>query len=278
MEVRDRFVVVTGASSGLGRAIAWRLAVDEGAHVILAARRIERLESLAAAIHAAGGTASFVEVDLAAAGATAMLVERAQQLASGRLFGLVNNAGVTHYGAVSSMDPSAVRGILYLNAEATIELTILFLRAVAGQSERRAAPGTADAAVLTVTSVAAYVPLPYQAVYAASKHALNAFFPSMAEELRVAARSGGPRVVMTVFAPGPIATEMMERSGFNGPPAGSSVVARPEQVARQAVEAWKRERRSFVPGIANRIVAAAGRILPWGLVGRVAERLYRPPG
>ena len=277
MDLRGKIVIVTGASSGLGREIARRLAGHEGADVVVAARRRDRLETLADEI-ARGGRAAWVcDVDLGTPDGPAVLLERARAVAGreGRpIFGLVNNAGMTWYGPLRDMDGESVRSILDLNVTATIDLTRRFIETVRTAPDPSGSTGPA-AAILSITSVAAFVPVPYQSVYAASKHAVHAFCESLAFELREQRRRGGPRIVMTTFAPGGIATEMIERSGLDRRFSGSAMVAPPERVAAAAIDAWKRERRSRVGGLANRITALSGRVLPWGIVGRLAERMYR---
>ena len=312
MDLSGRLVVVTGASSGLGRAIAQRLVEREQADVIIAARRHDRLEELAAQLHdvdgrapAGGGSRRRVwtcEVDLAATGGPERLMDAVraiEQERGDRVFGLVNNAGVTHYGPVAHMPSEALHRILDLNVTATIDLTHRFLRHVLGEDgpvgsyggSRPGGPGrhgaratgTPGAAILTVTSVAAHVPVAYQAVYAASKHALQGFSESLSYELGRLRRTGGPRIVVTAVSPGGIATEMIERSGLDdrfaglsgGEEARSSFLAPASRVAAHAVRAWRRERRS-VPGLGNALTVLAGSLLPRCFVGRAAERLYRP--
>ena len=282
MDLRGRIVIVTGASSGLGRAIALRLAC-EGADVILAARRRERLEATAGEIRRGGRSAWVCEVDLASADGPARLIERAKEIAAGvgeshpRRFGLVNCAGITYYGPVADMTGEELRSVIDLNVSATIDLTRRFVLWLGGGT----AASRSDAAVLTITSVVAYLPVPYQAVYTASKHALRAFNASLVAESRAARRrssvgESAAKLVLTTFAPGGIATELVEASGLDRKFSGSAFLADPDRVARRAIRAWKAERRECVGGFPNRVVAFSGRHLPWGIVGRLAERLYRP--
>ena len=303
MNLAGRLVIVTGASSGLGRAIARRLVEREHADVIIAARRHDRLEELAGELLDTEGAAGApgeprrrvwtCEMDLAAKGGPERLMEAVGEIEAkrgDRVFGLVNNAGVTHYGPVADMPSEALHRVLDLNVTATIDLTHRFLRHVlatsaggddTGRGRRARSP---CAAILTVTSVAAHVPVPYQAVYAASKHALQGFSESLAFELTRLRRTGGPRIVVTAVSPGGIATEMIERSGLDerfaglsgGERAKSTFLAPASGVAAYAVRAWRRGRRRSVPGLDNKLTVLAGRILPRGLVGRAAERLFRP--
>ncbi len=293
MDLAGRLVIVTGASSGLGREIALQLATREGADVILAARRVERLEELATEIaakvpsrgtaHPRSGVAYVCEVDLARRDGPETLMNRALEIAelrsreqgrAGGLFGLVNNAGVTHYGPVVEMSAGQLERIVDLNVRATMDLTRRFVRELSGRE--------ADGAVLTITSVAAHVPVPYQAVYAASKHALQAYSTSLGFELDRSARGGSPRIVITSFAPGGVATEMISSSGLDSRFSGSDgsgperFLAPPDRVAAQALRAWKRRRRASTAGLANHLAVLAARLLPLGWIGRASERLFRP--
>ncbi|MFW5738282.1 MAG: SDR family NAD(P)-dependent oxidoreductase, partial [Spirochaetota bacterium] len=242
------------------------------------------------------------EVDLAATDGPERLMDAVRAIEherGDRVYGLVNNAGVTHYGPVARMPSEALHRILDLNVTATIDLSHRFLRhvlgedgtaggrrppGVTGSDGRRRASRTPHAAILTVTSVAAHVPVAYQAVYAASKHALQGFSESLSYELGRLRRTGGPRIVVTAVSPGGIATEMIERSGLDdrfaglsgGEEARSSFLAPASRVAAHAVRAWRWERRRSVPGLGNVLTVLAGRFLPRCLVGRAAERLYRP--
>ena len=293
MDLTGRLVIVTGASSGLGRAIALRLAIHEGADVILAARRVERLEELATAIaakapargtvHSRPGVAYVCEVDLALPDGPQTLMNRALEIAESRavergrsdgLFGLVNNAGVTHYGPVVEMGSSQLERIINLNVRATMDLTRRFVR----ELSRRETGG----AVLTITSLAAHVPVPYQAAYAASKHALQAYMNSLAFELDHRASRGSSEFVITCFAPGGVATEMITNSGlqsrFSDSAGGNPdrFLAPADTVAAQALRAWRRRRRASTGGLANHLTLLASRLLPLGWIGRASERLFRP--
>lgn len=279
--------------------------------MIVAARRDERLRELADELTSACACRVWpVRIDLSAPGSAAELISRSLAIADERdaagpppapagtpsrgsdsrakrfrrgLFGLVNNAGVTFYGRVTQMSADELARIATVNVTATLELTRLFLAHHAGAVATGYDAGP-DAAVLTITSLAAHLLVPYQAAYAASKHALQAWSETTAIELAAAAKhANGPRVVMTAFAPGGIQTEMIERSGLGErfPTAGqerSPFLAPAERVARQAVRSWRRERRAASGGFANRLAIAAGRVLPRRLLGAIGERLYRPEG
>jgi uncharacterized protein len=276
LDLTDRCILVTGASSGLGRAVAFALAVNEGARVVAVARREPQLQQLCAEIVQAGGApAQVLPADLLEEGAAEQVVERASALAGGELFGLVNNAGVTWYGRFEQMPVEQIERIIRLNLSVSIRLTSAFVRQVGavthhGDGNKADQAGsTPQAAILTITSLGAFVPVPYQSVYAASKHALQAFSESIAAELR------SRKIVVTAVAPGGIQTEMIELAGLHHKFSGSSL-ASADRVAHAAINAWKRGRLRTVPGIGNKLAAIAARLLPSRLIAAASERLFRP--
>ncbi|MCA9656416.1 MAG: SDR family oxidoreductase [Myxococcales bacterium] len=180
--------LITGASSGIGEASAWRLA-REGARVVLAARGRERLEALAGRMREAGHEAEAVPTDVGDLGALAGLVARAVELGGG-LDLLVNNAGVNHRGELERIAPEQLAQIVQVNLAAPIVLTRLAL------PHLRARRG----AVVNVASLAGRIPVVHEATYSATKFGLRAFTFALAEELREA----GVRV--TVVSPGPVDT------------------------------------------------------------------------
>ncbi len=282
LSFHDRVVIVTGASGGLGRALALRLARQEGADVVLAARRREQLDGVAKEIAAGGRKAWPVQVDLAEPRSPSRLIEEAFALASPRIpFGLVNNAGVTHFGPFAQMTSKDIDRLVALNVRATIDLTLQFVsRLLQGSDPTRSAPpsgrsyssgttgGASAAGILTIASAASFVPVPYQAVYAATKHALLGFGESIAAEL-------SPHIAVTTFAPGGIATEMVEASGINSV-VGTRFLSSPESVARMAIRAWKRGRLTATGGASNVMLRVLSRLVSHRLIGRRAERFFRP--
>ncbi|TVQ20637.1 MAG: SDR family NAD(P)-dependent oxidoreductase [Spirochaetaceae bacterium] len=291
-----RLVVVTGASSGLGRAIAIELAVREDADVVAVARRADRLTALCREIEATSQSRAWpCPVDLAADEGVAALRERVAEIVRARdaerttddprnrgVFAIVNNAGVTWYGLASGMRPDDVRRVVALNLRAPIDLTIAYARDFAARESADACDTHASreplgacaplGAILNVTSIGAFVPVPYQSVYAATKHGLHAFTESIASE------RWAERIVFTAAAPGGIATEMAELAGLEARfDLDSSVFAPADRVASQIVRAWKQRRRSYTPGLSNRLLVAGSRLLPRRLVARLAARTYEPP-
>jgi short-subunit dehydrogenase len=172
LELRDRVVVVTGASSGIGAALARALAT-RGARVALVARRAERLHAVAAEIATAGGSASVHPGDVA----DRAVVERSAEEVlhqHGRVDGLVNGAGFVHHGLVKDHPPADVARLVEVNVLGTLHWTQALLP---GLRARRAGW------IVNVSSFAGLVPQPDEAVYSATKAAVTAFSAALGHEL-----------------------------------------------------------------------------------------------
>ncbi|SNY49749.1 SDR family NAD(P)-dependent oxidoreductase [Paractinoplanes atraurantiacus] len=228
-------VIVTGASSGIGRATAQRLARN-GTTVVLAARRADKLQALA---EETGGLA--VPTDVRDPAAITALVERAREI-TGRVDGLVNNAGIGGAASVLS-DDEVVVGMVEVNLIAPIRL----MRAVVPlMREQRAG------AIVNIGSVAGEVGI--SGAYSATKFALRGMTDSVRREL------AGTGIGVTLVEPGYIAGPANQnRPGLPGP----------EIVAAAIESALKRPRRRvIVPGKYRAAVAAAN-VFPF-----VADRIY----
>ena len=163
--------VVTGASSGIGRAVALRLG-EAGAHVFAAGRREEALAGTVAAVAAAGGAATAVAADLRDAGAVQGLVDRAVA-GTGRLDVMVNNAGISFRSPLTDADPAAWREML--------EVNVLAL-AVGSQAAVRAMRACgAEGHIVNVSSSATLQEAP--GFYGATKTAVNAITATLRKEL-----------------------------------------------------------------------------------------------
>lgn len=258
--------VVTGASSGIGRALAEALAA-RGQPVLAVARRAERLEALAAACAAAGGArVTPLALDVTAPGAPARIAARAAELGGARW--LVNDAGTGLGGRVADADPDALARLVRLNCEAPV----LLCRALLPQL--RAAP---PAVILNVGSLAAFQPTPFFAAYGASKVFVVSFTEGLAEELR------GAGVTATAICPGPVTTEIFEsfdRGRERRRPLHELDAA---TVARAAIAAADAGEVVRVVGAMNRLTALSTRLVPRAVLRRLSRSLalrylgYAPP-
>jgi uncharacterized protein len=199
--MEERVAIVTGASSGIGWAVA-RLAARRGWRVVVAARRAERLEALAARIREAGGTALVVPADVAALADQERLVAEALR-AFGRIDALVNNAGLPLSTPFHATDPAELRRQWDVNVTALATLTRIAL------PHLEARGGT----VINVGSVIGRVAVPGWGNYSATKVAVAALTDALRPELQ----ARGVRVCLV--EPGPIRTEFYQRSGGESNPA-----------------------------------------------------------
>lgn len=256
--------MITGASSGLGLEMARRLARVEKACLILAARRRERLEALKTELEQENGVRAIVlETDVASGEQAERLFREATAAADGGIYALINNAGTTFYGAAASAQLQTFENICDVNFRAVMRLSLLFL-----DYFRERGGG----AILNVTSEAAFIPLPYQAVYSATKHAAQAFTEALRTE------NAGSSVIICSFAPGGLATEMITRSGLDKKHGLDSPVHMKASVAaRIAIHGFKRKKRVVVPGMMNKLTVVLFRLFPRCWSSRVAEMIYRPP-
>lgn len=240
---RGRTALVTGASSGIGADMARQLGAA-GARVILVARREEALTGVAQSIRQSGGEAVVVAADLEPADSAAELVDR---LGDETVDVLVNNAGFGIQGPFLDADADAVEGMVGLNVTTLTSLT------------RRLLPGMVHrqrGGVLNVASVAAFVPAPSFAVYAATKAYVLSLSEALFQEMK------GTGVHITCLCPGTVKTEFADRAGMSEA-FFSGAMASPT-VARAGLDGLAQGRRRVVPGWSNKIQTAAVRFVPPG--------------
>jgi NADP-dependent 3-hydroxy acid dehydrogenase YdfG len=232
--------LVTGASSGIGRATAQRLAA-EGAAVVVAARRQDRLEELAAAIGADGGRALAVAADLTDRAQAENVVERAVA-ELGRLDTVVNNAGVMLLGPAQGSPVEDWDTMIALNVQAQLYVT----RAALPHLVRAAADGPRRVAdVVTVSSTAGRVARPGAGVYALTKFGVAAFSESLRQELI------SQRVRVSVVEPGTVDTELVTHNRDEVRAAAERQTAaieplRPDDIADAVTYIVTRDRRVAV--------------------------------
>jgi len=255
---RGKWALVTGASAGIGRALAQQLAAG-GASLVLTARRAEALDQLAQELK----TKHRIEVETFPADLTRpeapQEIFRFTQQKQLPIEVLVNNAGFGKYGEFFRVDARRLLEMLQVNVAAVVNLTHLYLPAMA---ERR------SGYVLIVSSAAAYQAVPYISTYAATKAFELIFGEGIAEEMR----PYGVRV--TCLCPGSTETEFHQISGQ--PPRTSPRRETAEKVARVGLQALAEGRPSVISGRRNRLNMEAQRLVPRRFVTYVAGRLFAP--
>jgi short-subunit dehydrogenase len=256
-EFNGKWALVTGASAGIGVALARELA-RQGAKLILTARRKERLESLAAEFAAQGVETRIVVADLNDPDAPQQIYDATE--GAGLVVDiLVNNAGLGQYGAFHLSRPQQEFSMVRVNCEAVVRLSRLFVPCMV---ERR------RGWVLVVSSVASFQPLPYLATYAATK-AFDRFFAlGLAEEV---ATYG---IKVTALCPGTTESEFFEIA-YAGVFRNRKLQSA-EEVARLGLAALARGQRTIIPKWSGRFTAFIVRLVPVGLVTRFVEKGARP--
>ncbi|MGY1714793.1 SDR family NAD(P)-dependent oxidoreductase [Geodermatophilus sp. SYSU D01106] len=249
--------LVTGASSGIGAALATALA-GRGHDVVLVARRRDRLEDLAERLARPGIRVHALPCDLTDEDARGRLPDAVADLGL-RISVLCTSAGVGLTGDLVTVPPERAAAVVRVNLEATVDLCARF---VPDMVRRR------SGAVLTVCSLVSLAPMPRMAVYAATKAALLSFSEALHAEVR------SSNVAVTALCPGAVPTEFMELAGLAEGVARMPAWALDDaaEVAERGLDALARNRRVVVPSPLYRTSAMALRTLPhgvlFGLLGR----------
>ena len=261
--LQNQTALVTGASSGIGEAIARQLA-SKGCKLILLARSEPALQQLAAQLRREyAAQVDVLTADLARPGSGAIIQ---QQLESRSLQVdiLINNAGLGTYGPFETLSPQTEQELIAVNIAAMVSLSHAV---IPGMLSR--ASGT----ILNLASTSAYQPCAYMAVYAASK----AFVLSFSEALWAEYRERGIHVA--ALCPGPVETAFIAKL-HNETIRETAVFAhiiRPEQVADEAIKALKGTAPSRIIGIKNWLLANSTRMAPRSLVAKAGAKMLRPP-
>ncbi|SIM74681.1 SDR family oxidoreductase [Micromonospora cremea] len=192
---RSKIVLITGASSGIGAATARRLAAADGHHVVLGARRVDRLAALVVDLRLAGGTAEYRQLDVTSRDSVNAFVEGAHDR-YGRIDVLINNAGVMALSTVDALRTDEWEQMIDVNLRGT-------LHGVAAALPLMRARGTGH--IINIGSSAAYRVDPTAAVYCATKYAVRALTEGLRQESR--------DVRVTLVSPGYTHSELTEHGG-----------------------------------------------------------------
>jgi len=254
--------LITGASSGIGEALAHCFARD-GHRLVLVARSADKLQALADTLRRDHGTAvEVLPADLSEPGAAAALAAALQRRRRA-IDVLVNNAGVLEQGAFTSIAASRHQELIALNVAGLTAMLSAFVPRMVRRGSGR---------VLNVASVAAFQPVPTLATYAATK----AYVLSLSESLAAELRDTG--VTVTALCPGITATSMLERAAAHNDRLKrlpGFVIGRVDEVAAQAYRACLAGDAVVVPGLVNQTAALASRTTPKWLLRWLSGVLAR---
>ncbi len=255
----QRWTLITGATSGIGLALAEKFAKG-GHHLILVGRNSIELEK--AAKNLKDGLHIQVKVmiaDLAVNGAGTRLAKELES-AGLEIECLVNNAGFGLLGPFIKTNPVIEEEMINVNIISLVELTKALLRPMVLRKSGR---------ILNVASMAGFQPGPYMAVYYASKAFVLSFSLALNEENR---KSG---VTVTVLCPGPTRTNFFGRAGINHSSLLTRISMEASAVAKTGYLATMRGDALAIPGIGNRLVALSVKFLPTSWVVRAVARIQK---
>ncbi len=256
MEFRGATAVVTGASSGIGTAVAEQLAA-EGAALVLVARRRDALEQLATRLRAEhGATVEVIPLDLAQPGAAQALVGQLE--AAGLSVDLlVDNAGFGLHVDLATADPARMVEMVQVNCTAVVDLTTWLLPGMVARGR---------SGVLNVASTASFQAVPHMAVYGASKAFVLSFSQALWAEVR------GSGVSVTALCPGATDTGFFAVAGERAS-AGLGPRQTPGEVAAIGLATLRRGRPSVVAGWRNAALATMSRLAPRRISTLITARM-----
>lgn len=233
MEIKNKVVIVTGASSGIGEAAARQFG-REGAKVVIAARRLNKLQALAQEIHLMGAETLVVQTDLSKLDDIQSLVAQTMER-FGRIDILVNNAGFGRLDWLEKLDPvKDIQAQIDVNVMGVIQTTRLVLPMMMKQR---------SGSIINMCSMAGLVATPTYSIYAATKHAVHGF----SEALRREVKPWG--IDVSLIYPGGVMTEFNQHAGINRKTSAStpkSMLLTAEQVAEAVVKMVRRPRRMLI--------------------------------
>lgn len=254
---RGKRALVTGASSGIGKVFAHKLA-ERGMHLVLVARSEDKLHTLADELTTRYAIqADVIPADLSHEYVAHHIYDETQQR-NLPIDMLVNNAGFATYGQFGAASLEQQHNQVMVNVNAVVDLTYLYLPAMVAQR---------SGAIINIASGLGFIPTPYMAVYAAAK----AFVLSFSEALWAEYGRSGVRVL--ALCPGTTRTEFFDVAGMDM--MTESLLATPEYVVDVGLRALERHRSHVIPGWQNTLLLSLPRLLPRTWVVRLLEYASR---
>jgi len=257
LQLKDKWVLVTGASSGLGKEMATQLARDYGSHLVVVARRTAQLEILQKELQSQYKVqVKVLTADLSKKEDVLRVYDFSTKEVD--LHAAILNAGVTYFGRCHQLTDENMDSILQTNIAS---MALLMQRFAKYFDESRSARG-----MLVISSMAAISPVPYQALYSGTK----AFIYNYAQAL--SAEQENKNFSISIFAPGGIQTEMTSKGDFD---ALQKWLMPVDEVARVALNGFVRRKLVIIPGFSNKMGAFFLKFLPKKFLLRQLGGVYR---
>ncbi|RMF66287.1 MAG: SDR family oxidoreductase [Calditrichaeota bacterium] len=257
-QIKEKTVLITGASSGIGAEFA-KLLAEKGAHLILTARSEDKLKELAGTLQEAFSVrARVLPADLSRPEAPARLFQQVKDTGE-QVDVVINNAGFGKWGRFDSVDLETYLQMCTLNIDAVVALTHLFLPDMLAKGE---------GGFINVASTAAFQPVPFFATYSATKAFVLSFSEALSEEYR------DQGITVTCLCPGGTATNFHQVSKIDTKKLiGLEPAAK---VARVGLDAFLRGQPTVISGFKNYLLANSTRLVPRKTVAKVTAALFRP--
>lgn len=259
MNFQNKWVLITGASSGLGYAMAENLAKKHKANLILVARRLEKLEALKTKLE----TNYQVQCKTISADLTIDAdIKRVYEASTAEVdvYAVILNAGITYFGEHLALDWSLFETMLNTNVKSLVQLTHLFTPYLLAKQQK--------GGIMFVSSMAGLVPVPYQAAYSGTKGFITNFGMSLHQEL---AKTG---VSLTVYSPGGIDTELTKNSKLDYF-SDTGLLQTAEECADDGIQAFRSRKMLTVPGFMNQTQILLSRFAPKKLLTTITAVAYK---
>jgi short-subunit dehydrogenase len=253
------YALITGASKGIGKAMAHELGRRK-MNLLLVARSTDELQSLSEELRKQYGIQTdILALDLSQPEASARVKKWCLEK-NYAVSVLINNAGYAIWGRFGQMDLPQVRNLMQLNMQTLVDLSYEMLPLLQQNPQSY---------ILNISSTSAYQAVPTMSVYAASKAFVLVFTRGLRYELR------NSSVSVSCMSPGATSTNFIERAGMQAMQAmAAKFEMRPEEVARIGIDGMFNKKAEIVPGLLNRVTVKATYFLPKWLTEKMAANLY----
>jgi len=261
-----KYTLITGASSGIGEALAVKLAAKKH-NLILVARNAEKLARLSTHLQETYGVqADYIAADLTKQGTPFQIFDKTQK-ENWEITTLFNNAGIGSGGEFAALNLQSELDLMQLNNASLVAMTHLFMQPMLGRKSGK---------IINVASMAAFIPIPYMATYSASKVFVRSFTEAIAEECKPY------HIQVMLFAPGLTKTNFNEAAGINNEKGvglssdyQTAQSQTPEEVADELLGALDEEKQFKISGSRNRMGARLASLLPNAMIARFMANSYR---
>jgi short-subunit dehydrogenase len=256
LQFKNKWVLVTGASSGLGEEMARQLAYQHGANLILLARRRDKLEQLKTELEKeAKVSVKVVVADLSNLDDVDKAID--EILKDGQLYGAILNAGVTYFGRHSELGWEQFQTMLQTNVVSVVRITNRLVAHFESTGN--------EGGILIVSSMAALFPVPYQSAYSGTKAFVLSFARALTHEIK------NPHFSLSVYAPGGIVTEMTAGENFHDLQGWLMPV---KDAAKEGIDAFRSRKGVYVPGLLNRVGGFFMNLMPKKFITGQMSKVY----